>query len=137
MTKPMRPTKISSNILNTTQFSKAINLSAIDIIIFMTTILLLVHIGPILPPYLRDCILQLRRFTQIETHILVQQPHIEEVNRWAVPNIKAIPLETVPFSDKHIEFAKKSRHNAHFRNGFWRFASERFSLFMIMHYKIV
>lgn len=89
-------------------------------------VLLLIHIGPTLPPYLFDCVRQIRFFTNVDIHILVQDSHIDTIKKLPFPSIIPVSIESIPISDHHTQFIKTSRHNPHFREGFWRFTSERF-----------
>jgi hypothetical protein len=86
--------------------------------------LILIHIGPELPLFINDCIKQARLFTQIEIHVLVNKCNTGKIDDF--DNIIVSALEDIPIQPEHQHFIDNTRLDVSFRNGFWRYTTERF-----------
>lgn len=91
---------------------------------FLHGSIVFVHIGKTLPPYLDIAIEQARLFNENEDiYLIANESALEDYENLLV---KLIRCEDLQKSKEHEHFDKTSRHDTKFRNGFWRFATERF-----------
>ncbi len=86
--------------------------------------LVLVHIGPNFPEYLNDCIGQLRSVSAIPIHVILSECHRTRLK--AVDNLVIQPIEELTVDAYQQRFERDSKLNAWWRDGFWKFASQRF-----------
>jgi hypothetical protein len=93
-----------------------------------------VHLGPDLPSYINSAVFQARLFNPAEDiYLLANQKALNKKEVQLFLNhmrnnleVKIIPIGTLHKSEEHKIFEEKSTHNKKFRNGFWRFTTERF-----------
>jgi hypothetical protein len=89
-----------------------------------------VHIGPSLPDYTITAIKQSRLFNPKADIYLVAQS--EAYQKLCLTQDVAtyrpifVSAESLPLSSEHAKFRKKSKLDNVYRNGFWRYATERF-----------
>ena len=86
------------------------------------TQLILIHIGPELPLFINDCIKQVKLFTDVSIHVLVNKCNIPLLPG----DVIAVPLEDIPVQPEHQSFINNTKLELAFRNGFWRYTTERF-----------
>jgi hypothetical protein len=84
--------------------------------------IVLIHIGEIFYPYINECINQIKKYSNDEIFLLTSSDHFSLIKS----DITLISLESLKKSKKHELFIKYNKLNNKFRDGFWRFASERF-----------
>jgi hypothetical protein len=86
--------------------------------------IVLVHLGPTLPPYVMECIRQIRRTMPTPIHMIVNQSNCSTLRNLIedVANVDIIATERVPQTPVHIEFLKTCT----LQQGFWKSTSERF-----------
>ena len=89
----------------------------------MSNILVLIHIGPDLPNFIDDCIKQAQLFTDIPIHVLINKSNISKLKS---QNLTIVPLEDIPVQPEHTQFINNTKLELSFRNGFWRYTTERF-----------
>ena len=87
-------------------------------------ILILIHIGPELPLFIFDCIKQAQLFTNIPIHVLVNKSNVSKLSE--ASNLTVFPLEDIPIQPEHQTFINNTKLDLSFRNGFWRYTTERF-----------
>lgn len=87
-----------------------------------------VHIGKELPNYLATAISQARLFNpQGDIYVVAEQRALEQGDLSSIDQqLRMIPCESLQLSPEHLLFNEKSSHDTRFRNGFWRYATERF-----------
>jgi hypothetical protein len=96
--------------------------------------LIIIHIGESLPCYMIDCIEQVRLFTDIPIHVLINRNN--NINLKHQEGINVFYLEDIPLKPEHEYFKSNSKLDKSFRNGFWRYTSERFFyLYDYVNYK--
>lgn len=87
-----------------------------------------VHIGSNIPKYTTTALSQARKFNQDCQIILLAEE--EAINTFNAPksseNITYITCESLKKTKEHKYFTKKSTLNKDWRDGFWRYTSERF-----------
>ena len=88
--------------------------------------LVYVHIGERLPHFLDIALDQALLFNKECNIYLIA--NTSALDNFEKPGIKCIPSETLKKTQQHRYFQKTSTHNTSFRNGFWRYATERFFL---------
>lgn len=92
--------------------------------------IIFVHIGKKLPLYAEEALAQARLFNENSPIILLaNKSAIESMEHPSLlqsASITAVSCESLKMSDAHKNFIKNSRLNENFREGFWRYTSERF-----------
>lgn len=90
--------------------------------------LVFVHIGPTLPNYTEDALHQARLFNpSCPIYLVASQEALGALTpRSHMDRIHAYPLENLLKTDKHKAFEAASTLDRGFREGFWRFTTERF-----------
>ena len=94
----------------------------------MTCPFILIHMGPVFPEYVNICIQQIRKWNPHERTVFIAN----EIHKERVADCEFVALESIPLSIKHSTFQERSRHDAEFREGFWKFSTER--LFVLEDY---
>lgn len=101
----------------------------------MRASILLVHLGESVPPYLQDCIHQLRLFNPPADAriVLVVEPCHAGLEPWrSLAETYAVELvftDTLAPVAAHTAFRDHYRGDTEFRNGYWRHVKERFFYF--------
>ena len=86
--------------------------------------LVFVHIGKTLPSYIDIALEQAKLFNdKCDIYFIASKAALHDFD---IKGITTIPYENLKKSPQHKNFEKVSKHNTSFRNGFWRFATERF-----------
>lgn len=87
-----------------------------------------IHIGPTIPPYVSTAISQARLFNEKCAIILVaNQEALDKFNgKFSKVGYVPIPCETLLSTQEHQLFLQESSLDTAFRDGFWKYASERF-----------
>lgn len=90
--------------------------------------IILVHIGPTIPPYIFTGLEQARLFNpETDICLIANQTAIAESGYdFSKGNFTAVPCESLTPTSQHITFNQKTPHPPHVSNGFWRKAIERF-----------
>ena len=86
--------------------------------------LVFVHIGRNLPQHLEIAINQAKLFNPEASIYLVANKSALE--NFYTEDIVTVSCESLKISSQHKLFNKTSKHNTSFREGFWRYATERF-----------
>lgn len=84
--------------------------------------LVLIHIGDQFPDYINTCIAQVRSVSTVPIHVLVNDVHRSKI----YGTVNVFSLESMNQSELRNQFNQKSRLDAGFRNGFWKYAAMRF-----------
>lgn len=87
-----------------------------------------IHIGKEFPEYLQTSVKQARLFNQ-DTDIYVVGNYRalrRKKSFFSGLDVKTITCESLIMSDQHQQFLKKSKIDSSFREGFWKYAIERF-----------
>jgi len=85
-----------------------------------------VHLGKAIPPYVQIAIDQAREFNpQASMILLANQEALEKADACS-DGARCIACESLVKSDDHEAFLAKTALDAHSRDGFWLYASERF-----------
>ncbi len=93
----------------------------------LDTSIVFIHIGNSLPTYLANALEQARLFNpQIPIVLLANQKAIEQSSLNITKPVYIISIESLEISKEHEFFIKNHRLNEKFREGFWRYAFERF-----------
>lgn len=83
-----------------------------------------VHIGKTLPRYLEIAIDQARLFNKdADVYLIANKCALKEFNK---ENIHVVFCSSLKKTLSHKKFEQTSSHNTSFREGFWRYATERF-----------
>lgn len=85
--------------------------------------IILVHIGDTFIEYINDCIEQIKKFNNCDIYVACHESHRNNISN---SDIYFISIESLIPNNKHIIFNNTTQLNKNFRNGFWKFATERF-----------
>jgi len=84
-----------------------------------------VHLGKQLPGYISIALDQARLFNPEESIVLLANQ--EAINKTSVPShVTIIPIESIFYTPEHQYFIDNHHLDGNFREGFWRYATERF-----------
>jgi hypothetical protein len=86
--------------------------------------LILVHIGAEFPPYVNDCLQQVRCVSNIPIVVLMEPALVDLV--LPLPDMTVVPLDALPVDWFQQEYLRTCRLDPAFRGGFWRAATLRF-----------
>ena len=91
------------------------------------------HLGPSVPPYLADCVHQLRLWNKDTIIYIILDPEHKDAEFWNNLHIKYNVIyrytDTLIQSDCHKAFITSYKYNATFRQGYFRYVVERFFYF--------
>jgi hypothetical protein len=91
---------------------------------------ILTHLGDSVPPYLRDCVHQLRLFNPlIPVYVIASPVHTDSpffLNLQTTYGVQLRFTNTLPPTKQHTEFLANFRGDTTFRKGYWRHVKERF-----------
>ncbi len=89
-------------------------------------VLVFVHLGPSLPPYLQDAVFQASLFNPVdEICVIVNEKALEKSNNLG-RFTTIFTAENLQLTERHSAFREKSTLDKSFRDSFWFYASERF-----------
>jgi len=92
----------------------------------MSSSIVFIHIGPIVPAHLTDAIQQAARFTPGPIYLVAERGALATFPLPDVANIVAVACEDLGFSPLHLAFREVSPFDKGFRDGFWTHTTERF-----------
>ena len=90
--------------------------------------LVFVHLGKELPPYIWDAIDQARLFNEnTPIFLIANRPALAKIEPQSLDKqLILIAAESLATTTAHQQFKKISRHDQRYRQGFWRYTTERF-----------
>jgi len=110
-------------------FLLLISFCFINIISHANYSIIFIHLGKSIPTYVTYAIKQARLFNpKSNIYLLTDNKHLLSEN--IVPEAKIVSVNSLPISNYHKEFRKKTTLNRTSREGFWLHTSERF---LVLH----
>ena len=85
-----------------------------------------IHIGPNIPAYLGEAILQVRRFNTCPLYLVAEQASLVAFQAPEGCNVTGVACEDLGFSPVHEQFRSICPFDKSFRDGFWTHTTERF-----------
>jgi hypothetical protein len=85
--------------------------------------IILVHVGPEFPLYINDCIEQIKRFNTCNIFLITNDNHKDRI---IDKSTIFVPISDLKINEKHRIFNQTTKLDRVFRNGFWKYATERF-----------
>lgn len=85
-----------------------------------------IHLGPTIPPYIRDAIAQARLFNGCPIYLLTEKAALDQFALADDLQITSVSCESLELSAAHRQFREISTLDKTFRGGFWTFTTERF-----------
>lgn len=92
----------------------------------MSTSIVFIHLGPIIPAFTADAIRQAARFITCPMYLAAERASIAAFRLPEIPRITAIACEDLGMSPLHQAFRDICPFNKSFRDGFWTHTTERF-----------
>ncbi len=92
----------------------------------MNHCLVFIHLGALIPAHTRDALAQARLFNACPIYLLAAASALEQFPIDPALAIITVPCESLSKSSAHLDFERRSTLDRTFRNGFWRFTTERF-----------
>jgi len=83
----------------------------------------LVHLGEHFFDYINDCIQQIRKFNTDKIYLITKKIHFNQI---VDKKVVLVDYELLPKTKNHLLFDSTNKLDESFRNGFWRFTTERF-----------
>jgi len=84
---------------------------------------ILVHLGVHFFDYINDCITQIKNFNNEKIYLIINNEHNEKIRH---KDVILIDPRTIKKSKNHLIFDETNRLDDKFRDGFWKFTTERF-----------
>lgn len=95
----------------------------------MSSSVILTHLGESIPPYIKDCIHQLRLWNSIPIYVILDPCHRNNTFWKSLQEIYKVNLvftDTLEQTNHHSQFIKGFQGDIEFRKGFWKHVKERF-----------
>ncbi len=88
---------------------------------------ILVHIGDnFFPDYAVEAVEQIRTWNPTsDVFFICDQKYHKSFSSDATPHLHLIDINEIPHSDEHARFSSSTHLDTNFRDGFWRFTTER------------
>jgi hypothetical protein len=95
----------------------------------------LIHLGNHFFDYINDCISQIKKFNDDDIFLIIDECN---KNKITDNNVIIVTTQELPKTKNHIEFDSHNKLDKNYRNGFWKFATERFLYLedIIEHHKL-
>lgn len=88
--------------------------------------LVFIHLGPVIPDHARDALKQARLFNSCSIYMVGAASALQVFPMDPLLEIQTVACESLPQSDAHFNFQRRSTLDRDFRGGFWTFTTERF-----------
>ena len=88
--------------------------------------LVFVHLGPAIPAYTRDTLRQARLFNACPIYLVAGRDALAGFPLEPAWNVEPVACESLPRTEAHGEFERRSTLDRSFRDGFWTYTTERF-----------
>ena len=90
---------------------------------------ILTHLGESVPLYIKDCVHQIRLWSDIRIHVILEPVH--KTNKFwtdlvSMYSVILVFTDTLQITDHHAAFRRGFQGDTQFRKGYWKHVKERF-----------